>query len=55
MLGGALRLAGKLIGPGLRGRLGGARGLQNLANHHYHQVNDQSFFQTDYIFLQLKY
>lgn len=32
MLGGALRLAGKLIGPGLRGRLGGARGLQNLAN-----------------------
>ena len=32
MLGGALRLAGKLIGPGLRGKLGGARGLQNLAN-----------------------
>ena len=32
MLGGALRLAGKLIGPGLRGKLGGARGLQNIAN-----------------------
>ena len=31
-VGGLIRIAGKLLGPGLRGKLGGARGLKQLAN-----------------------
>jgi hypothetical protein len=29
--GGLVRIAGKLLGPALRGKLGGARGLKQLA------------------------